>query len=184
MLDNEGNLLLKVLKFATEKHKFQRRKDREQTPYINHPIQVAELLSTVGGIRENAVLMGALLHDTLEDTDTTPSEIQNLCGTEVLNLVLEVTDDKNLPKVQRKQLQIDNATRISTGAQLIKLADKICNIYDISHSPPSNWTSERCREYLVWSERVVQGLRGINVALEARYDLVLAEAKSKLLNGQ
>jgi len=125
--------------------------------------------------------MGALLHDTLEDTETTPLEIQNLCGAEVLNLVLEVTDDKHLPKVQRKQLQIDNATRISTGAQLIKLADKICNIYDISHSPPSNWTRERCREYLIWSERVVQGLRGVNVALEAHYDSVLAEAKSKLL---
>jgi len=178
-VDNESILLLKVLKFAAEKHKFQRRKDRERTPYINHPIQVAELLSTVGGVKENAVLMGALLHDTLEDTETTQSEIQALCGKEVLNLVLEVTDDKNLSKLQRKHLQIKNASRISIGARLIKLADKICNVYDIAHSPPSDWTIQRCREYLAWSAEVVQGLRGVNPALEARYDAILADAQSK-----
>jgi len=177
MLDNESILLLKVLKFSAEKHKFQRRKDREQTPYINHPIQVAELLNRVGGVKESKVLMAALLHDTLEDTKTTESEIQDLCGKEVLNLVVEVTDDKSLPKLQRKQSQIEKAPHISTGAQLIKLADKICNVYDIAHSPPSNWTSERCQEYLSWSEQVVQGLRGINSDLEAHYDSVLAEAK-------
>lgn len=179
LLDDTGLLLLKVLKFAAEKHQFQRRKDREKTPYINHPIQVAELLITIGGIRENTILMAALLHDTLEDTYTTQSEIQALCGKEVLNLVLEVTDDKSLPKLRRKELQIENAPHISEGAKLIKLADKICNVYDIAHSPPSDWTVFHCREYLAWSEQVVQGLRGVNSALEAHYDAILADAQSK-----
>jgi len=176
----EVSLLLTALKFSAEKHRHQRRKDQEASPYINHPIQVAELLWQQGKIRDIVTIIGALLHDTLEDTNATPEEINELFGAEVLALVQEVTDDKNLPKPQRKRLQIELASHKSIRAKQVKLADKICNVYDITHSPPQAWSLKRRQEYLEWSEQVVAGLRGINPALESYYDTILAEAKQTL----
>jgi guanosine-3',5'-bis(diphosphate) 3'-pyrophosphohydrolase len=176
----EVTLLLTALKFSAEKHRFQRRKDQEVSPYINHPIQVAELLWQQGKIRDIVTIVGALLHDTLEDTNATPEEIHELFGAEVLALVQEVTDDKSLPKSQRKRLQIELASHKSIRAKQVKLADKICNVYDITHSPPQAWSLKRRQEYLEWSEQVVAGLRGINPALESHYDIILAEAKQTL----
>jgi (p)ppGpp synthase/HD superfamily hydrolase len=115
----------------------------------------------------------------LEDTDATPNEILNLFGTEVLALVQEVTDDKSLPKQQRKNLQIENAPHKSTRAKQLKFADKSCNIYDLIYSPPPDWSLERCQEYVNWTEQVLTRVRGINPALEAHYDAVLAEARQK-----
>lgn len=166
-----------ALKFAAAKHRQQRRKDSEATPYINHPIEVAHILWEIGGVRDMVTIVGALLHDTLEDTDATPEEIQTQFGAEVLAVVQEVTDDKSLPKLERKRLQIEHASHHSTRAKQIKLADKICNVYDLAHSPPKDWSLKRCQEYLAWSEKVVAGLRGVNPILEARYDAVLAEAR-------
>lgn len=177
---DEITLFLTALKLATVKHRHQRRKDREVTPYINHPIDVAETLWQIGGVRDMVTITGALLHDVLEDTDTTPDEISNLCGAEVLALVQEVTDDKSLPKQERKRLQIEHAPHQSTRAKQLKLADKICNVYDIVHSPPFDWPLKRRQEYLDWSEQVVAGLRGVNPALEAHYDTLLAEARQAL----
>jgi (p)ppGpp synthase/HD superfamily hydrolase len=171
--------LLTALQLATEKHRHQRRKDRDASPYINHPIQVAEILWRIGEVREIAIIAGALLHDTLEDTDLTPQEIESACGAEVLALVQAVTDDKSLPKQQRKQLQVDHAPHNSPGAKQIKLADKICNIYDIIHCPPQTWSQQRCQAYIDWSEQVVAGLRGINPALEAYYDQLVMEARKQ-----
>lgn len=174
---DELSLFLTALNFAALKHRDQRRKDRESTPYINHPIDVANTLWQIGGVRDSVTIIGALLHDTLEDTDTTPDEIQNLLGADVLAVVNEVTDDKRLPKQQRKRLQIEHAPHISTRAKQVKLADKICNVYDIAHYPPKNWSLKRRQEYLDWSEQVVAGLRGVNPALEAHYDMILSEAR-------
>jgi guanosine-3',5'-bis(diphosphate) 3'-pyrophosphohydrolase len=171
--------LLTALRFAAEKHRQQRRKDGD-TPYINHPIEVAELLATRGGISDMAILQAAVLHDTIEDTETTGEELEMAFGPEVRNFVEEVTDDKSLPKAQRKQLQIEHAPHLSAGARQIKLADKISNIRSIGHCPPTDWPLTRCREYLVWAERVVTGLRGANAALEARFDEVLAESRRRL----
>ncbi len=173
-------LLLTALKFSAEKHRHQRRKDQETSPYINHPIQVAELLWQQGEIRDIVTIVGALLHDTLEDTNATPEEINELFGTEVLTLVQEVTDDKSLPKPQRKRLQIELASHKSIRAKQVKLADKICNVYDITYSPPQAWSLDRRQEYLEWSEQVVAGLRGSNPRLESYYDTILAEAKQAL----
>jgi len=178
-LENTG-LLLEALSFSAEKHRHQRRKDQAQSPYINHPIEVAHVLWKIGGVRDTDVLLAALLHDTIEDTKTSPREILDLFGKDVLALVLEVTDDKSLPKEERKRLQVKNAAHKSTGAKLIKLADKTCNVHDIAISPPANWSLERCREYLLWTEQVVAGLRGTNAALEANYDRELAKGKSLL----
>ncbi|MCS6992468.1 MAG: HD domain-containing protein [Anaerolineales bacterium] len=174
--ERTGNLLTAV-HFAAFKHRDQRRKDQALSPYINHPLEVARLLWEVGSVREEATLIAAILHDTIEDTDTTPDDIRQTFGEDVLGLVLEVTDDKSLPKARRKQLQIETAPHLSLRAKLIKLADKISNVYDLLHSPPRRWSLERKQRYLLWTEQVVTGLRGVNPALEHRYDELLQEGK-------
>lgn len=176
----DAGLLLKALKFSADKHRDQRRKDQVRSPYINHPIEVAQLLWEIGNVREINVLLAALLHDTIEDTKTAPAEISDLFGDEVLSLVLEVSDDKSLPKAERKRLQIEHAPHRSTGAKLIKLADKTCNVHDVGNSPPEDWSLERRRDYLIWTEQVVAGLRGTNPALETHYDEELAKGRSLL----
>jgi methylenetetrahydrofolate reductase (NADPH) len=172
--------LLRALHFAAQKHRDQRRKDSEASPYINHPIEVAEMLARVGGISDLTVLEAALLHDTVEDTETTPAELEAHFGSEVRALVAEVTDDKRLPKQERKRLQIEHAASLSPRAKLVKLADKICNLRDIAHAPPRGWSHERRVEYLAWTERVVEGLRGESAALERRYDEVVREVRQIL----
>lgn len=179
-MDESTGLILRALRFSSEKHCDQRRKDARSSPYINHPIQVAEILWTVGGVRDVHVLVAAILHDTIEDTGTHPDEIQTQFGHDVLSLVLEVTDDKNLPKATRKQLQVENAPYKTRNAKLIKLADKISNVRDIITSPPPDWSSERRQEYLLWTEQVIAGLRGVNKDLENHYDEQLREAKRAL----
>jgi GTP diphosphokinase / guanosine-3',5'-bis(diphosphate) 3'-diphosphatase len=174
--ENTGQLL-KAIRFSADKHRNQRRKDSVQSPYINHPIEVVQLLWDVGGVRDVDVLLAAILHDTIEDTGTQPEEISDRFGEEVLSFVLEVTDDKNLPKSDRKRLQIESAAHKSYGAKLIKLADKCCNVRDLLASPPENWSLERRREYLLWTEQVVAGLRGTNEALEEYYDHELSSGK-------
>jgi guanosine-3',5'-bis(diphosphate) 3'-pyrophosphohydrolase len=172
--------ILSALKFSAEKHRNQRRKDPEASPYINHPIQVAELLWNVGEVRDIVVILGALLHDTIEDTQTSPEEIRELFGQEVLDLVLEVTDDKRLPKAERKRLQIVHAPNKSQRAKQLKMCDKICNVRDVTSAPPKGWTFERRWEYLDWTESVIAGVRGANPKLEALYDQVLSEGRRKL----
>jgi guanosine-3',5'-bis(diphosphate) 3'-pyrophosphohydrolase len=176
----EISLFLAALRFSAEKHCHQRRKDQAGSPYINHPIQVAETLWRIGQVHDIVTITAALLHDTLEDTPATPTEIEALFGTEVLVLVQEVTDDKTLAKEQRKRLQIEQAAKKSRRAKQIKLADKSCNVYDVTHHPPYHWSLERRQAYLAWTEQVVAGLRGVNAALEAYYDTVLHQAKNAL----
>jgi GTP diphosphokinase / guanosine-3',5'-bis(diphosphate) 3'-diphosphatase len=178
--ETDFELFLNALSFAAERHSQQRRKDSLASPYINHPIQVAEMLWRVGGVRQIHTLVAALLHDTVEDTGTLPEEIRARFGQEVLALVLEVTDDKRLPKAERKRLQVFNAPRKSRAARQIKLADKISNVRDITLTPPADWTLQRMREYLDWTEQVVNALRGPNPELESYYDQVLAEGRLRL----
>ena len=179
-MDDSVGLILKAIRFAAEKHTDQRRKDSKSSPYINHPIQVAEMLWTVGEVRNETLLVASILHDTVEDTGTQPDEIRAEFGEEVIALVLEVTDDKSLPKQVRKQLQVESAPHKTRNAKLLKLADKICNVHDILTSPPDDWSLERRQEYLLWTERVVAGLRGVNNRLENHYDELLAEGKRLL----
>jgi guanosine-3',5'-bis(diphosphate) 3'-pyrophosphohydrolase len=179
-MDDSVGLILKAITFAAEKHKDQRRKDFRASPYINHPIRVTEILWGVGDVRDMTLLVSAVLHDTIEDTNTTHDEIRTQFGEDVLALVLEVTDDKTLPKDTRKQLQIEHAPHISKDAKSLKLADKICNVTDLVHAPPTVWTKKRKQEYLLWTERVVAGLRGTNPKLESRYDEILNVGKRSL----
>uniref|UniRef100_A0A8C4T0R4 Guanosine-3',5'-bis(diphosphate) 3'-pyrophosphohydrolase MESH1 n=1 Tax=Erpetoichthys calabaricus TaxID=27687 RepID=A0A8C4T0R4_ERPCA len=139
-------LLLEAVHFAAEKHKSQRRKDAEATPYINHPIGVARILAYEGGITDIAILQAALLHDTVEDTETSIDELDGKFGATVARIVQEVTDDKMLPKQERKQQQILKAPLCSHQAKLVKLADKLYNLRDLNRSTPVgklNWKSIR-----------------------------------------
>ncbi|XP_042911775.1 guanosine-3',5'-bis(diphosphate) 3'-pyrophosphohydrolase MESH1 [Parasteatoda tepidariorum] len=169
-MNNGKNIgqLIKASNFAAIKHKSQKRKDVEGTPYINHPIGVANILVEEGEIYDIDVLQAALLHDTVEDTDTTFEEIEQQFGVKIRNIVAEVTDDKTLSKETRKQLQIEHAATISHEAKLVKLADKLYNLRDLLRSTPVGWTEERVQGYFVWASQVIQNLAGTNDKLELK----------------
>jgi GTP diphosphokinase / guanosine-3',5'-bis(diphosphate) 3'-diphosphatase len=162
--------LLQTLAFAAAKHRNQRRNDAEASPYINHPIALANVLANEGGIEDERVLMAAILHDTIEDTETTAVELEKLFGQEVKSIVLEVTDDQSLPKAERKRLQIEHAASLSRRAKLVKLADKICNLRDMADTPPAGWAVERRRAYFDWAKAVIDGMRGVHPELERVFD--------------
>ncbi|HEX4235598.1 MAG TPA: HD domain-containing protein [Caldimonas sp.] len=166
----DTELLIRAAAFAAHKHRDQRRKDAAATPYINHPLALALVLSTEGGVTDVATLCGALLHDTIEDTQTTPEELEREFGAEIRSIVEEVSDDKTLAKEDRKRLQIEHAGHISHKAQLVKLADKIANLRDVAHSPPARWDLARRQEYFDWAKAVVDGLRGAHSPLEKVFD--------------
>lgn len=172
--------LLDALDFAAKRHRDQRRKGVESSPYINHPIGVARILADPGGITETSVLVAAVLHDTIEDTETTAAEIESLFGPTVRGLVEEVTDDRSLPKEERKRLQIEHAAALSAGAKQIKIADKISNVRDVVLAPPRDWSADRRRAYLEWAEAVVVHCLGVNAGLDALWAQVRAEARSEL----
>lgn len=162
--------LIQAVAFAADKHRNQRRKDAEASPYINHPIALANVLANEGGVQDVTVLCAAVLHDTIEDTETTADELRALFGDQVASVVLEVTDDKTLDKAVRKQLQIEHAPHCSTQAKLVKLTDKISNLRDLLASLPANWSAERKQAYFDWAAAVVAGLRGVHQGLEAVFD--------------
>jgi guanosine-3',5'-bis(diphosphate) 3'-pyrophosphohydrolase len=178
--DKQIGLIFKALRFAAEKHRGQRRKNAEASPYINHVIEVADLLWDVGGVRDVNLIVAALLHDTLEDTETRPDEIEALFGREVLALVREVTDDESLKSQERKQLQIEHAPHLSLETKQLKLADKISNIRDVGTNPPKDWDLKRRANYLAWAEQVAAGLRGSNPNLERLFDQVLPQGREEL----
>jgi GTP diphosphokinase / guanosine-3',5'-bis(diphosphate) 3'-diphosphatase len=168
-------LILKALSFAAHKHRDQRRKDLNASPYINHPIALANVLCNEGGITDEDVLCAALLHDTIEDTQTTQEELIEVFGKVISDYVMELTDDKELPKAERKRLQIEHAAHASYQAKLVKLADKICNLRDIASSPPQGWDVTRKQEYFAWSRKVVDNIRGTNAKLESIFDETYAK---------
>ncbi|MDH0899002.1 HD domain-containing protein [Comamonas aquatica] len=167
---NPFGAFVKAVSFAADKHRNQRRKDAEASPYINHPIALANVLANEGGVDDVAVLCAAVLHDTIEDTEKTPEELQAIFGPKVASVVMEVTDDKSLEKSVRKQRQVEHAPHMSREAKLVKLADKISNLRDILASPPADWSAERKQAYFEWAARLVAGLRGVHPGLESVFD--------------
>jgi len=163
-------LFLDVLAFSAHKHRTQRRKDRHASAYINHPIALARVLHNEGRVSDAATLCAAMLHDTVEDTQTTRAELARVFGKEITDVVMEVTDNKRLRKDTRKRLQIEHAPQLSRRAKLVKLADKICNLRDLRQHPPVGWSRARKREYFDWARRVVDGLRGVHPGLERAFD--------------
>ncbi|XP_037092505.1 guanosine-3',5'-bis(diphosphate) 3'-pyrophosphohydrolase MESH1-like [Pollicipes pollicipes] len=178
MEDGAVRCLLRATNFAAVKHKDQRRKDPEGTPYINHPIGVAYILMDEGDVTDIEVLQAAILHDTVEDTDTTLDEIQDVFGEKVRSIVAEVTDDKTLPKAERKRQQVLHAPTRSHQAKLVKLADKLYNLRDLTRATPAGWDQPRVEEYFQWAAQVVDGVRGTNKALEAKLDEVFRQQKA------
>ena len=167
-------LLLGAIAFAAEKHRHQRRKDAGASPYVNHPIALANLLASAGGITDVDVLCAAVLHDTVEDTETSEAELAAAFGPTIAAIVMEVTDDKSLEKAERKRRQVEHAPHLSPAARLVKLADKICNLRDVLAAPPADWSAARKQAYFTWAAEVVDGLRGVHPGLEAVFDNVLA----------
>lgn len=170
MTEQELKLLLKALTFAAHKHKDQRRKDPDASPYINHPISLANILCNEGHVTDTDVICGALLHDTIEDTETSEQELIDEFGLTISDIVMEVTDDKTLPGPERKRLQVEHAAHASDKAKLVKLADKIANLRDLASNPPAQWSLERRQRYFDWAKDVIDQVRGVHPVLEDIFD--------------
>ena len=168
-------ILLQALAFAAHKHKDQRRRDVDASPYINHPISLADILCNEAHVTDVETICSALLHDTVEDTETTDTELEQVFGKPIRDIVMDVTDDKNLPKAARKQAQIDHAANISDKAKLVKLADKIANLRDVVDNAPADWSLERRQDYFDWARAVIDQVRGVHPGLEALFDEVYAQ---------
>jgi guanosine-3',5'-bis(diphosphate) 3'-pyrophosphohydrolase len=168
--------LLAAAHFAAQRHRKQKRKGADRAPYVNHVLQVADILARVGKVGDRDVLLAAILHDTIEDTGTKRAELARLFGSKVASLVAEVSDDKSPPKPTRKRLQIEHAPHLSRDAKLVKLADKISNVEEVGASPAKGWSDDRRRRYVRWSCDVIDGCRGVNAALEREFDRVVRRA--------
>ena len=166
--------ILAAAHFAAEHHKGQKRKGEAGEPYINHLIEVAELIATSSDALDADLIMAGFLHDTIEDTNVTRQELEQRFGKDVAALVVEVTDDKSLPKEQRKALQVQNAHKKSPRAQTLKLADKISNLRALLSTPPANWPVQRKREYFDWAREVVSRLTQPNPKLKAEFERTYA----------
>lgn len=173
-MSHEIRTILSAAHYAAEKHAAQKRKGAAGEPYINHLIEVAHLVSTALAEPDANLIAAALLHDVVEDTGVTGDEVAERFGPDVAALVAEVTDDKSLPKAERKRLQVENAPRKSPRAQMIKLADKTSNLRALLASPPADWSVERKREYFLWAQRVVDGLSSPNPVLKAEFERIVA----------
>jgi len=160
----------RALDFAARKHAHQRRKGELAEPYINHLSDVARRLAEGTNGEDATLVIAGLLHDTLEDTDTSLAELAKEFGREVAELVAEVSDDKTRPKAERKRLQVAEAPKKSLRAKMIKLADKTSNLNSLLVSPPKDWSIGRKRDYFKWAHQVVDGCRGVNFPLEEEFD--------------
>lgn len=171
--------VIDAIAFAAHAHRAQRRKDADATPYINHPVALVRILAVEAGIDDTDILCAAALHDYLEDCcgrddqpglDEGRNQLRTRFGENVLAYVEALTDDKSLPKTERKRLQVERAAHASHGARLVKLADKIANLRDLVEFPPADWPAYRRREYFDWTAEVVATLRGTHPRLEALFD--------------
>jgi len=170
--------ILKAARFASLKHVRQKRKGVAAEPYLNHLIEVADLVASAITESDTNLIAAALLHDTIEDTGTTRDELVREFGPDVAGLVAEVTDDKSLPKAERKRLQIEHAPHLSARAQTVKIADKISNLRGILFTPPEDWDLRRKREYFAWAKNVVDACSAPNAFLKQEFAQVLQQADS------
>lgn len=165
--------LSKAIVFAAQSHAGQYRKDGK-TPYINHPLEVMNLVVSHVEKPSDEMLIAAVLHDVVEDTNVTISEIKHMFGVHVSRLVAELTDDKLLTKEERKRVQLMGVHLLSAEGKLLRLCDKICNVYDILYAPPGDWNVKRRLDYIHWSKEVVDRIRGTHKLLEKRFDELYA----------
>ncbi|MGP9810077.1 HD domain-containing protein [Rhodopseudomonas sp. NSM] len=173
-------LVSRAADFAARCHAGQRRKGSAKEPYVNHVAEVAELLAVATDGSDAALVAAGWLHDTIEDSGTTRDELIEQFGDDVAALVIECTDDKTLPKAERKRLQVEHAPHLSGRARMVKVADKISNLRSLIFSPPDDWERERLVDYLDWADQVVAGCRGVNAYLERIYDETASSGRAVL----
>jgi (p)ppGpp synthase/HD superfamily hydrolase len=162
--------LSRALDYAAQKHSAQRRKGVAQEPYINHLSEVALLLAEATGGRDANLIIAGLLHDCIEDQGVSYEEIVALFGEDVAGLVRDVTDDKSLPKAERKRLQVESAPHKSARARMLKIADKTANLHSVRLSPPSHWDAKRRAEYFEWARAVVAGCGDVSPYLLEKFE--------------
>ena len=162
---------------AARWHVKQRRKGAAQEPYVTHLLEVARLVAEATAGADVNLIAAALLHDAIEDQAITREEIASQFNDDVASLVVEVTDDKALPKAERKRLQIEHAPDLTPRAKILKFADKISNLRSLATSPPADWPMQRGIDYVTWTTEVVQGLRGASDLLEQEFDRAAAHAE-------
>ncbi len=167
--------ILYAAHYAAEKHAQQRRKGAGAEPYVNHLLEVARLVSEALQEPDANLVIAALLHDVVEDAGVTRAQLAAEFNEDVASLVMEVTDDKSLPKHERKRLQVEHAPHKTVRAQMIKLADKISNLRALLVSPPEDWDVRRRREYVIWAERVVSGLSAPSPLLMGQFRVLFEE---------
>ena len=174
-------LVTRATLFAAQRHADQRRKGRRQEPYFNHLAEVAASLCEAIEGDDAALVAAAFLHDTIEDTQTSLEELQGLFGEDIAALVMEVTDDKSLPKLERKRLQIATAPKKSRRAKLLKIADATSNVRSLAVDPPADWDTARVLDYIAWAEQVIGHCRGLNSKLEQAFDAAASGARDAVL---
>ncbi len=168
--------------FARQRHAGQTRKGAAREPYASHLAEVAEFVARHGG--DEDAIAAAWLHDTVEDCPpTSHDEIAMLFGVVVAGVVREVTDDKALPKAERKARQLAGAAQKSARAALVKLGDKTSNVRSVAESGPVHWDLARSLAYLDWAADVVAALPEGNSAARKEFETVLAAARARLLAG-
>ncbi|SIO41836.1 metal dependent phosphohydrolase [Rhodovulum sp. ES.010] len=165
--------------FAEDRHRDQRRKDAGASPYVTHVAEVAALTEGFGG--GVVEIAAAWLHDTVEDCPpTSHDELAAAFGAEVAAIVGALTDDKSLPKAERKRMQVVNAPSKSSGAALVKICDKISNCRAVAETPPVTWSVARRLAYLDWSVEVVTVLPPHHPAARAHFDGVIRAARARI----
>ena len=174
--------ILAAADYAARMHRDQRRKGEGQVPYINHVLDVARRVAQGQHGDDPVLVLGALLHDIVEDTEGDEAQIKVLFGADVAALVMEVTDDKALPKDERKRLQVVQTPGKSDRAKRLKLADLASNVSSITEMPPE-WSEARKAEYLDWALAVAAGCRGVDDVLEDQLDQAVAQARLRLEGG-
>ena len=177
---NDTVLITHALRFAAERHSSQRRKGQAKEPYVNHLAEVSELVADATEGKDVNLIAAALLHDTIEDTETSSDELIATFNNDIAQLVADVTDDKSLPKQDRKHLQVVNSRAQNMRVKLLKLADKTSNLRSLANSPPENWNTEQKQAYIDWAIKVAAGLKGVNPWLEERFDEALRRAQQAL----
>jgi len=170
--------LMNACDYAARCHSGQTRGGAAREPYVNHVIEVAARVARSPDASE-VLVIGALLHDVIEDTDGTAADIAARFGADVASLVLEVTDDTTLPRDERKARQVRDVAGKTADARRIKLADKAANLAALCDSPP-DWDTARRIAYLDWAERVIAGCRGLDPVLEAAFDAEAARLRAAL----
>jgi (p)ppGpp synthase/HD superfamily hydrolase len=180
-MDSGVRLIASAFDFAARKHAGQQRKGIDRAPYVNHLAEVAHLLAEATGGRDPELVAAGLLHDVVEDQDVTEAEVAAKFGADVAALVAEVTDDKSLPKEERKRRQIESTPTKSDRAKMLKIADKTSNFRSLLSTPPPDWPASRRRDYLEFGRRVVDGARGVSPALEAEFDAAARRLEAELV---